>query len=677
MSNSLPGSGSPLPLANGLDHIAQLQQALSVMDVSQLQQWGKELAVLFARGGRLLVAGNGGSAAEAQHLTSELVGRLRDDRQPFSAIALHADTSTVTAIANDYGVEEVFARQVRGHGRPGDILILLSTSGRSANLLRAAEAAREVGLTVWALTGPGPNPLAELADDAVAISGAPTATVQECHLVAVHILCATVDITFGVCPPVTQEPDWSQDSRPRLVVVGDALLDRDLVGVVERVSPEAPTIAVDRVETRTRPGGAGLAAVLAARSGRPVTLVTALSTDAAGRELSELLRQHGVDVIDLGLDGPTPVKCRVRAADRTVLMFSQNSHRPCGIRRSLTDEEQAHVVAAGAVLVSDYGRGVASDPSVRETLAAAASSRPMVWDPHPLGAPPVPHVRLVTPNSKEAAGFAAGVPGKDLSGDIDRGQALVGLWSGASVVVTRGASGAVLLDSAGSSPLNVPGPPVGVADSCGAGDCFGVSAAWLLAEGALLSEAVIGAVGTASRFVAAGGASSLSEEPQSPEQEGHPVGEDAAAVVARVRAEGGTVVATGGCFDLLHAGHVALLESARRLGSCLVVCLNDDDSVSRLKGADRPIVSARDRAEVLSALASVDSVALFSEDTPVDVLGRIKPDIYVKGGDYRTEDIPEAALVAAWGGKTVILPYVNGRSTTDMIDKILQPGRPA
>src|SRR5713226_4366145 len=153
------GSSSPLP---GSSHIAQLHSALDDIDLSRLRRWGRQLAAVLPGGGRLLAAGNGGSAAQAQHLTSELVGRFRDDRQPLSAIALHAETSTVTAVGNDYGFDEVFARQVQAHGRPGDVLVLISTSGRSANVLQAARAGRAAGLVLWALTGASPNPLAAI-----------------------------------------------------------------------------------------------------------------------------------------------------------------------------------------------------------------------------------------------------------------------------------------------------------------------------------------------------------------------------------------------------------------------------------------------------------------------------------------------------------------------------------
>jgi D-sedoheptulose 7-phosphate isomerase len=161
--------------------------------VATLERWGTELGRVLHDGGRLLVAGNGGSAAEAQHLTAELVGKLRDDRRPLSAIALSAETSSLTAIANDYGYEEVFARQVRAHGRCGDILLLLSTSGNSANLLRAARAATVAGLRCWAFTGPTPNPLAARCDEVLAVQSPEPQVVQELHLVSAHVLCEYVE----------------------------------------------------------------------------------------------------------------------------------------------------------------------------------------------------------------------------------------------------------------------------------------------------------------------------------------------------------------------------------------------------------------------------------------------------------------------------------------------------
>jgi D-sedoheptulose 7-phosphate isomerase len=176
-------------------HICALARAVDLIEseAPKLAGWGVRLADVLANGGRLLACGNGGSAAEAQHLTAELVGRFRDERMPLSAISLHADTSALTAIANDYGSDEMFARGVRAHGRPGDVLVSLSTSGSSPNVLAAVKAAHERGLTSWALTGPAPNPLAAISDDAICVEAGSTATVQEIHLLLVHVLCIALD----------------------------------------------------------------------------------------------------------------------------------------------------------------------------------------------------------------------------------------------------------------------------------------------------------------------------------------------------------------------------------------------------------------------------------------------------------------------------------------------------
>ncbi|MEU9790196.1 SIS domain-containing protein [Streptomyces sparsogenes] len=182
------------------EHCQSLQDALGRLrdhGLGQVAAWGRRLAAVLPVGGRLLAAGNGGSAAQAQHLTAELVGRYQGERPAYSAIALHADTSSVTAIGNDYGFEELYARQVAAHGRPGDVLVLLSTSGRSANLLGAADTGRAAGLRVWALTGPRPNPLAASADEALCIGSDSPATVQEAHLVALHLMCEAFDAAAG------------------------------------------------------------------------------------------------------------------------------------------------------------------------------------------------------------------------------------------------------------------------------------------------------------------------------------------------------------------------------------------------------------------------------------------------------------------------------------------------
>jgi D-sedoheptulose 7-phosphate isomerase len=182
-------------LPTGHRHLDALMPALAALygETERLERWGSELAQVLSGGGRLLALGNGGSSCQAQHLTSELVGRYRDDRAPYSALALCTETSALTAIGNDYGIEHLFARQVRGHGREGDVLIALSTSGRSPNVLAAVDAAEDCGLTTWALTGRSGNPLAEACDDALCVESPHTATVQEVHQVAIHLVCAAFE----------------------------------------------------------------------------------------------------------------------------------------------------------------------------------------------------------------------------------------------------------------------------------------------------------------------------------------------------------------------------------------------------------------------------------------------------------------------------------------------------
>jgi D-sedoheptulose 7-phosphate isomerase len=195
------------PMLHGRAHVAALADALSRFEpcIGVADRWGSRLAEVLPAGGRLLAAGNGGSAAQAQHLTAELVGRYRDDRPPYSAICLSAETSSLTAIVNDYSIREVFARQVEAHVRAGDIVVLLSTSGRSPNVVAAAERATSLGGVVWAMTGRVPNPLADIADDALWADTPHTATVQELHLVALHLMCAAFDNALALGPALSRQ----------------------------------------------------------------------------------------------------------------------------------------------------------------------------------------------------------------------------------------------------------------------------------------------------------------------------------------------------------------------------------------------------------------------------------------------------------------------------------------
>lgn len=443
-----------------------------------------------------------------------------------------------------------------------------------------------------------------------------------------------------------------------LVVVGDALLDTDVAGTVSRVAPDAPAPVLDETSRTDRPGGAGLAALLAAGQGHDVTLVTALAPDEAGDRLRGLLKEAGIAVHALPLAGGTPEKIRFRAAGQVLLRHDRGGE-PGRVGGSLPDAAVEALRDADAILVSDYGRGLTSHAGLRELLATATA--PVVWDPHPRGAPPVPGTRLVTPNEKEA---------RHLGGDDGAGGALAvarrtgpGLrerWGAAAVAVTIGAGGAVL-SQGGSAPLVVPAPAVTGGDTCGAGDQFAAAAAVALAGGALPSEAVQAAVSAAAAFVGRGGAGSVFADISD-------MSGNVDALLARVRAAGGTVVATGGCFDILHAGHVSTLQAARGLGDCLIVCLNSDDSVRGLKGPGRPVNSQEDRARLLAALDCVDAVVIFAEPNPERLLDELRPDVWVKGGDYA--ELPEAALIRSWGGEAVVVPYLDGRSTTSTLRKV-------
>ncbi len=682
-----------MPVPTGRRHLAALTRPLVALDAQteRIDGWGRHLAAVLSGGGRLLVAGNGGSAAQAQHLTSELVGRFRDERQPFSAIALCAESASLTAIANDYGVDDIFARQVRGHGRTGDVLVVLSTSGTSANVVAAAQAGQEAGLVVWGLTGRGPNLVTASCDDALMVDAHATATVQEVHQVVVHLLCAAVEVALQVPHETKKGPTRAH----RVVVVGDALLDRDLDGTVERVCPDAPVPVVDVQAERTRPGGAALAAALAAGDGAGVTLITALAHDAPGRILAGLLADAGVDVVDLGLHGPTPEKVRVRAGGQSLLRLDHGAQvadvGPLDAG-AVAEGVRSALAGAGAVLVADYGRGVAADPGLRQTLADIAPRVPVVWDPHPRGPAPIAGARLVTPNQAETARAdagdgAAGGGISSLGALAGSARRLAARWHAGAVAVTMGPKGALLTGPDGP-PLVVPAPVAATGDPCGAGDRFAAGVVVALARGAVMSEAVEEGVRAASAFVAAGGAAAggaaaggaaaggaaaggaakLGAGAPAPEPRAGGGGD----LVSRVRAGGGLVVATGGCFDLLHAGHLHLLQAARDLGDCLIVLLNSDASVRRLKGPDRPLQSQDDRAAVLAGLDCVDQVIIFDEDTPVEALERLRPGLFAKGADYAVADLPEAHVLSRWGGEAVVLPYLQGRSTTRLIEEAIR-----
>jgi len=456
-----------------------------------------------------------------------------------------------------------------------------------------------------------------------------------------------------------------------LTVIGDSFLDVDIAGTSERLSPDGPVPVIEQRSTTRRGGGAALTAAIAARAGAATTLVTALGQDRAGEAVRRWLAAEGVDVVDVGdpHTAVTGIKTRLRV-DATTVTRLDRSPRP--ERTGVRDRVTAALSGADAVLASDYGLGLLGDASCREVLPAAR--RPVVWDPHRRGADPVAGAAVLTPNVSE---LAALVPDGDTSamrGRIDAARRLRAAHRSNAVALTCGPEGMLLVEHPGTPPLAVTVDEV-QGDACGAGDCFAAELAVGLAMGRLPSEAATRAVHAASRFVAAGGAAAWGASAGRTWDEDRT---DGIALARRVRAAGGVVVATGGCFDLVHVGHVELLRSAARLGDCLIVCMNSDSSVAALKGPDRPVVRQDDRAAVLRAIGGVDDVIVFDESTPVEALRRIRPHVFVKGGDYHsTVPLAETAAMAEWGGEVVVVPYVSGRSTTSLIGAVAAADQPS
>ena len=414
-----------------------------------------------------------------------------------------------------------------------------------------------------------------------------------------------------------------------------------------------------------------------------------------GARLRDILGRH-VEVLPMALHGGTPCKIRVRASGQSLVRLDAGDGQAAPDRLGRPIERALQ--RAGAILVSDYGRGMTAHPELAARLRRLPRDIPVVWDPHPAGERPVTGARLVTPNRAEARRFAAalaperpwltgpGSAGPDFDGDPDGTTAVSSLagpsgdarrlalaW-GAAVAVTMGERGALL--SVGEAvPMVVPAPPLeapAAADSCGAGDCFAAAAAHVLRAGGMLTEAVTEAVRCASAFVSRGGAAAspsvtIPAPAGGPPPPQRPPAGRAWDMVAAVRAGGGRIVATGGCFDLLHAGHVEMLREARRLGDCLVVCLNSDSSVRALKGPGRPLVAEQDRARVLAALEFVDAVVIFDQPTPSVLLERLRPDVWVKGGDYAGAELAEAEVVRRYGGEVALLPYVSRHSTSRLV----------
>ncbi|MEJ2514946.1 MAG: bifunctional D-glycero-beta-D-manno-heptose-7-phosphate kinase/D-glycero-beta-D-manno-heptose 1-phosphate adenylyltransferase HldE [Gammaproteobacteria bacterium] len=461
--------------------------------------------------------------------------------------------------------------------------------------------------------------------------------------------------------------------RATVLVAGDVMLDRYWFGPTARISPEAPVPVVRVDEVEERPGGAGNVAVNLATLGAGSRLLSVTGDDEAAARLRALLAAAGVSADLLAAAGaPTVTKLRVLSRNQQLLRLDFEQALAAGAADTLADAFAEAVAGVDAVVLSDYGKGcVASARRMIEVARAAGA--PVLVDPKGADFERYRGATVITPNEAEFEAVAG--PWRDDDDLARRAQQLRCHLELDYLLVTRSDRGMMLVGEDG--PTWLPAEAREVFDVTGAGDTVIATAAAGLAAGLPMIEAaslanlaagiVVGKLG-----VAAVTPAELTHALHTRGKGGRGlVGEDeAASLVAEARRRGETVVMTNGCFDILHAGHVAYLEEAKSLGDRLVVAVNDDASVSRLKGASRPLNPLEDRMAVLAGLAAVDWVVPFSEDTPARIIGRLLPAVLVKGGDYRPDQIAGGDAVKAAGGEVRVLPFREGRSTTRLIQRI-------
>jgi D-beta-D-heptose 7-phosphate kinase / D-beta-D-heptose 1-phosphate adenosyltransferase len=464
-------------------------------------------------------------------------------------------------------------------------------------------------------------------------------------------------------------PDFS---RSRVLVAGDLMLDRYWSGDTRRISPEAPVPVVHVGRVEDRPGGAANVALNLAALGCRVTLTGVTGDDEAADILTARLEQQGILVrLHRRLDVPTITKLRVLSHHQQLIRLDfEEALTPLGDDPLPGLISQA-LDAADLLVLSDYAKGTLADPE-QLIKTAHALGKAVLVDPKGVDFTRYCGATLLTPNRAELEAIV-GICTNDAA-LVERGQRLRTDLRLAAMLITLGERGMLLLRS-DAEALHLPTRAREVFDVTGAGDTVIATLAAALGAGVELSEAcalancaaglAVGKLGTATV-----GARELERAYQG--SEWHTLLDQDALIeaVENARAAGERIVMTNGCFDILHEGHVAYLQQAKRLGDRLVVAVNDDASVSRLKGPDRPINRVEQRMAVLAGLASVDWVCAFAEDTPEALICRVKPDLLVKGGDYRPEQIAGADCVYANGGEVRVLDLLPGRSTTRILGAI-------
>jgi D-beta-D-heptose 7-phosphate kinase / D-beta-D-heptose 1-phosphate adenosyltransferase len=470
----------------------------------------------------------------------------------------------------------------------------------------------------------------------------------------------------------------------RVLVIGEAMLDAYLYGHTERLCREAPVPIVDVVRRVERPGGAANSAVNARSLGARVTLLSVVGTDAEGATLRRALAGAGVADTAL-LDDParrTLAKQRLVAGGHMLVRFDQGSADPLDARseRALGARLAELAGTHEAIVVSDYGYGILGPRTIaRLAECQARAARVLVVDSKTLPAYRRAGVTAVKPNFAEAAALL-GDPARRPAGErvaaiVREGPRLLEATGAQIAAVSLDTEGAVFFER-GSPPYRTYARPTVHARAAGAGDTFVVALAMALAAGGDLAAAAELASAAANLVVGKDGTAVCSAlELRAAVAPADKVVSDLRALDAGLdgqRAMGRRVVMTSGCFDILHRGHITFLNAAKSHGDVLVVGLNSDAGVRRLKGPGRPINALEDRAHVLAALSAVDYIVPFDEATPVALVRAVRPHVFVKGGDYTLDRMPEAAVVQALGGVVRILPYVRDLSTSAIIERVQQ-----
>ena len=466
-----------------------------------------------------------------------------------------------------------------------------------------------------------------------------------------------------------------------VIVIGEAMLDRYVEGRVTRVCREAPVpvVAFDRVADV--PGGAANTAAAVAGLGAQVRLISAVGNDADGLAAIESLQDAGVATESVyRVPGrATMVKQRVTASGQLMLRLDSGSEHDLDEihERRLIDALTHGWRDADAVIVSDYGYGICT-PAIIATIAMLQQRSPriLVGDARDLTRLAKAGLTAVKPNYEEALRLT-GLP--PLTGTLARVDQIVAArdmlraQTGATILtVTLDTAGAVVFED-GVEPYRTFTRPSANTNATGAGDTFAATLALALAGGAHSAAAADLASLAATAVVANSGTTTCTADMLRDQIAGETRTRSLAEVadeVRRWRAAGKRIVFTNGCFDILHHGHISYLNRAKAMGDLLVVGLNSDSSVSALKGPTRPINREDDRAALLAALSCVDRVVLFDQPTPARLIEAIRPDLFVKGGDYTIATLPEAPLVQSLGGEVKLLPFLDDRSTTGIIDRI-------